>query len=60
MVRVTINTDNAAFDDGNREDEIARILEVLARRFRNRETSRRGRVQDVNGNSCGEYFDDGR
>ena len=54
MFTVTIETDNAAFD--NPGDELARILRKLAERVGDvdgRHDS--GKVMDVNGNSIGEW-----
>jgi hypothetical protein len=55
MLRVTIETGNAAFvDTDNRE--IAKILKGLAMNFENgmREACH-GRLRDTNGNVCGRY-----
>lgn len=49
MIRITIKTDNAAFED--REIEIARILHALADRILDRDPPRY--VSDINGNRCG-------
>jgi len=50
MITITIKTDNAAFQDGNRYAEVARILRQLADQAdRNATLS----VRDINGNQCG-------
>jgi hypothetical protein len=55
MFTVHIRTDNAAFEDA--PGEVARILQVVAERVRDGQTS--GRVLDINGNSVGGFgFDD--
>lgn len=51
MVSLTFETDNAAFiDDGS---EIPRILRAIADKVESGQW--RGIVQDVNGNTIGEY-----
>lgn len=50
MIKIKIDTGNAAFDDDNYNDEIARILRELARDF---EHGRRPLTSyDINGNRC--------
>lgn len=52
MFSLSFETDNAAFDDGNAENEIARILRGIA------ETVHRtdgGLIHDVNGNQIGTW-----
>ncbi len=51
MITIRIRTDNAAFQDGNRADEIARILRKVADQIARHETAK---VYDVNGNRVGE------
>lgn len=51
MIRITIRTDNAAFEDHGSRYEIARILHDLAHRF---ERSGRLLVQDLNGHTVGD------
>jgi len=48
MININIQTDNAAFDEGNRGYEIARILRKLADRFEQEENPTSAR--DINGN----------
>lgn len=58
-----LDTDNAAFDDGKRADEIARLLHGLAGEFENkaaryasiRKLSADGVLFDTNGNRCGAW-----
>jgi hypothetical protein len=52
-ITINIKTDNAAFQDGNREDEIFRIVGVFNRRIANGETG--GSCSDSNGNTVGNY-----
>ena len=54
MFKVTIDTGNDAFMDGNREAEIARILRKLADVIEEFGTST-GRVYDINGNTVGTF-----
>ena len=53
---ITIATDNAAFDDGNRPYEIASILRDLADKV---EANQHCIItlRDINGNSIGQYND---
>jgi hypothetical protein len=46
------NLENAAFEE-DRDAEIIRILEVVAARIRNMDTS--GTIRDVNGNTVGDW-----
>ena len=53
MFTITINTDNAAFDDANVEEEIARILDrvkgdLLGGMYGSN-------IRDFNGNTIGEW-----
>lgn len=52
MLRVEIETDNAAFERGAAR-ECARILKDIAERLRAGETD--GRCRDVNGNTVGRW-----
>jgi len=54
MFKLKIKTDNAAFDDGNRATEVARILRELAGRLES-SNSIDGHIvlRDVNGNIVG-------
>jgi hypothetical protein len=50
-----INTDNAAFECDGLQDEVSRILSVAARAVNTRD--RYGKIlQDINGNTVGEYY----
>lgn len=51
MITIKINTSNAAFSDGNRDTEIARILERLAREWYS--VGDGHKLRDVNGNTIG-------
>ena len=51
MLTIRIKTSNAAFQDGNREAEIARILRELAERIESDEYP--AKLKDVNGNTVG-------
>ena len=53
MLTVKIKTGNAAFEDGNLETELARILRQLADKIENGYTE--GKLMDINGNSVGTY-----
>lgn len=54
MFRIEFKTDNAAFDDGNRAQEIARILrDEIA--FQVRHGALGGIVRDINGNRVGQW-----
>lgn len=56
MFTLKIETDNAAFGDGNITDEryeLARILREVAKRLESGEDS--GAVRDVNGNKVGQF-----
>lgn len=48
---IEIELDNAAFQDGHRNDEVAEILEYLARAFKRDKIP--NRVSDINGNTVG-------
>lgn len=51
VFRLEIECDNAAFEE--REHEVARILQYVAKRVRDGETG--AVVRDLNGNTVGEY-----
>lgn len=55
--RVLIGTDNAAFEEGDRGMEVARILRAVADRVEEGATV--GQTRDVNGNEVGafKYYD---
>ena len=55
MITITIKTDNAAFQDGNRAAEVARILRTLATKVVDvRGGCAPAHVYDVNGNNVGD------
>lgn len=59
MFTLNIDTDNAAFQDGDGNAEIARILRDLAERFDiSGRTTDNGTVRDTNGNTVGAYVVD--
>jgi hypothetical protein len=49
MITINIQTDNAAFEDGNYNNEVARILTVLAKSFEQGKLPER--AMDINGNT---------
>lgn len=51
MIRIEINTDNAAFDGSDERTEIARILKTLADKIEQHHNPEV--IMDVNGNRCG-------
>jgi hypothetical protein len=53
MFKIKFSTDNAAFQDGNRNSETWRILREIADKLANGDES--GYVRDVNGNSIGKW-----
>ena len=53
MFKIEIETGNAAFEDDNRNYELARILRQIAERLENGENA--GRVLDINGNKVGSF-----
>lgn len=53
MVTITINTDNEAFDEGNEAQEVARIIEELARDIRYNWEVPTKSLRDINGNTVG-------
>lgn len=62
-ITITIDTDNAAFEDGARGQEVARILTEIANQYRStdfpRSSNKWQNVRDVNGNQCGQIRDTG-
>ena len=52
-MKIQFSTDNAAFDDDNMRDAIARILRDIARKVEHGTSN--GTVRDVNGNSIGTW-----
>jgi len=52
MIKIEIHTDNAAFDDGNKGAEVARILRALAQHWEAWGTDK-VTLRDVNGNTVG-------
>lgn len=55
MFTLKIKTDNAAFSDGARGAEIARILRDIARQVEDMCEGARCSIQDGNGNTVGEW-----
>lgn len=55
MFTLKINTDNAAFDDSDKELEIARILKEVIRDLESGDYLKRYTIRDINGNIVGEY-----
>ncbi|UTC28625.1 hypothetical protein MARCHEWKA_01120 [Brevundimonas phage vB_BpoS-Marchewka] len=53
MFKLEIDTGNAAFDEGDKPYEIARILRDLAQKIEN--GADEGSVRDLNGNKVGHY-----
>lgn len=53
MFKLTMDTDNAAFEDGYKTEEIARILRRIAENVENGETDNSGVAMDINGNIVG-------
>lgn len=53
MFTIKIKTQNEAFSDGNRDEEIARILERVAERVKEGEMD--GFCVDINGNKVGSF-----
>jgi hypothetical protein len=49
---ITIKTDNAAFQDGNKDAEVARILRALADKIASGRIHL-GELHDINGNKVG-------
>lgn len=60
-LRVIIDTENAAFDDGAVCTECARILEEIAEKVRDWDGDDRWKlIHDVNGNRVGQWRLDGQ
>jgi hypothetical protein len=55
MFKLEFATDNAAFQDGARIDEAARILREIADKMESKAQLGGGRVRDVNGNTVGHW-----
>jgi len=53
MFELNFNTDNAAFSDGNKPYEIARILREIADKIEDGQTE--GNIRDINGNTTGTF-----
>ena len=53
MFSLKFKTDNAAFQDGNKPYEIAKILRELADKIEDGQTE--GNIRDINGNSIGAF-----
>jgi len=53
MFSLKFKTDNAAFQDGNKPYEIARILRELADKIEDGQTE--GNIRDINGNTTGSF-----
>lgn len=53
MFTVTIKTDNSAFDDGNAQAELSRILRRIADQVQ--DGAEHGKCKDINGNTVGEF-----
>jgi hypothetical protein len=51
-----IQLDNAAFQYGNKCNEVARMMQEAARRIVNEETLRATSLFDINGNRVGEMY----
>ena len=62
MITITIKTDNDAFADGNKEIEVARILQEIAKDYAGgyavRMTSTRTTYNDINGNKAATVDED--
>lgn len=52
--RLDVEMNNAAFDEPNSDDELARILVFVANRVRY-DGDDVGLVRDINGNVCGDW-----
>ena len=57
MITIHLSTDNAAFDDEARGDEIARILRGAADRIEGNEFPEQFNLHDANGNTVGRVYD---
>ena len=54
MFELNFNTDNAAFEDGNKEMEILRILKLVSEKVEKGE--KRATIRDINGNQIGYMY----
>jgi hypothetical protein len=52
---LTINTDNAAFEDADRNTELARILRKTAKALESYRFIKGDNVRDLNGNTVGHW-----
>ena len=52
-ITIKINTENAAFQDDYKIDEVFRIMQVISRRIATGDTE--GRCKDINGNIVGDF-----
>lgn len=50
-MKITFNTDNAAFEEYGFEYQLETIFERILQQIKNGETS--GKIQDINGNNIG-------
>lgn len=55
QVTITINADNAAFEDDNKWPEVGRILQQLADNLKDGETPQTPDLRDINGNKVGTF-----
>lgn len=53
MFELSFKAGNAAFEDGNKEYEVSRILKEIAEKVVNGSTG--GKIKDINGNTIGEW-----
>lgn len=53
MFQVIIRTSNAAFQDGRKKEEVARILKEIATDIE--QGVRENKVKDINGNTVGRW-----
>lgn len=51
MITIIIKTDNEAFSDGNKNEEVARILREIAFKMSELDQTAPMRVNDINGNT---------
>ena len=55
MVKIEFDTENAAFGQGSRLSETARILRDIAEKIENGSSLGGGPVRDINGNTVGHW-----
>jgi hypothetical protein len=53
MITITIKTGNAAFQDGNKNYELARILKEVVKKLENGYDPEDIYIMDINGNNVG-------